>query len=169
MSENIDLNKYILYTTKTNKVIFYMNPDCINNNKAGIYKITNYYNERIYIGSSKKIFNRLKEHVSYLQHHLSNQKFKQDIKDGNNIFISEIIDIPEHINYYQLIALERYYIQKLKPYYNIMMPKADRTNDFAALKNFQNDMLFDRKWKHSKENYYSTLKTIKSRLEILNP
>lgn len=168
MSENIDLNKYILYTTKTNKVIFYMSPDCIKCNKAGIYKITNYKNGRIYIGSSKKIFNRLKEHVSYLQHNLSNQKFKQDIKDGNNIFIAEIINIPKCINYYQLIALERYYIKKYDPFYNINMPKANRENDFNALKDFQNDMLFNKKDKKSKEFFYITLKTIKQRIKILN-
>ena len=168
MSENIDLNKYILYTTKTNKVIFYMSPDCINNNKAGIYKITNYYNKKIYIGSSVRLFNRLKQHVHYMQQDSCNLKFKQDIKDGNNIFISEIINIPKCINYYQLIELEKYYIRKYHPFYNILIPKASRNDDFRALKDFQNDMLFNKKDKKSKEFFYMTLKTIKQRIKILN-
>lgn len=87
------------------------------NKMIGIYKITNLINNKIYIGSSKNLTRRLKNHFSSLKrnkHGNSHLQFSYN-KYGLEYFNSEII---EECDLNILIQREQYYIDLLKPEYN---------------------------------------------------
>jgi hypothetical protein len=87
---------------------------------SGIYKITNIVNNKFYIGSSVDIYHRLKHHYSDLKNNKhGNQYFLRSfLKYGKNNFIVEIIEkTPKEL----LLIREQYYIDILKPHYNILL------------------------------------------------
>lgn len=87
---------------------------------SGIYIITNYSNNKIYIGSSKDLKRRISQHkylLSKNKHHnkhlqLSYNKYG---KDNFNYKVLENCEIKDLIN------REQYYIDELKPQYNIAL------------------------------------------------
>lgn len=85
--------------------------------KAGIYKITNTYNNKFYIGSSINIDKRWYRHITDLnccKHH--NKHLQRAWKKyGKNSFTFEIIELckPE-----DLLKSEQFYLDLLNPEYN---------------------------------------------------
>jgi len=92
--------------------------------KSGIYKII--CNDRFYIGSSKNLYARLHEH----RRHLGFKKHPNDFlqkaynKYGQDHILYEIVEFcsPE-----ERIIKESYYIQNLKPDFNLQLDPIDRT------------------------------------------
>lgn len=87
---------------------------------SGIYKITNIVNNKFYIGSSINIYQRLKHHYSDLKNNKHGNKYflRSYIKYGKNNFIVEILEeVPKEL----LLIREQYYIDTLKPKYNLMI------------------------------------------------
>lgn len=85
---------------------------------SGIYKITNCITNQFYIGSSKNIFLRWRDHKkpSTIKRYKNQKLYKDFIEYGIKNFLFEIIErtIPENLK-----NTEKYYIAKLNPYYNI--------------------------------------------------
>jgi group I intron endonuclease len=88
--------------------------------KCGIYCITNTITNKCYIGSSKNIYYRLKRHYSNLerQNHQNPYLLNSYIKHGKNAFTVKIL---EETSFELLAQKEQYYIDTLKPKYNIVI------------------------------------------------
>ena len=86
--------------------------------KCGIYCITNIVNNKIYIGSSKNIYYRLKRHYSELKRGTHANKYLQNsyLKHGSSNFNVSIL---QEVSYEKLQEVEQKYINDLKPDYNI--------------------------------------------------
>lgn len=86
--------------------------------KKGIYIIKNNINNNIYIGSSKNIKNRFKEHKRLLKNNIHhNNKLQNSYnKYGLKYFIFSIL---EECDIENLLKREQHYIDTLKPYFNI--------------------------------------------------
>lgn len=87
-------------------------------NKIGIYKIVNKINQKSYIGSSVRLVYRHKRHLSDLrtnQHHsIALQRAYNKYGESNFEFT-----IIEYCNDSNILEREQYYIDNLKPEYNI--------------------------------------------------
>lgn len=86
--------------------------------KSGIYKIINTINNRIYIGSAFNLNGRKSEHFSTLRKNKHrNSKLQNSYnKYGDENFLFEII---ERCDKSILLEREQYYIDTLKPFFNI--------------------------------------------------
>lgn len=84
--------------------------------KIGIYKITNILNNKMYIGSSKDIYKRWKEHIRGLNkgNHHSIKLQRAWNKYGEDSFEFQILEECEED---KRLYLEQYYIDKYKVYY----------------------------------------------------
>jgi group I intron endonuclease len=93
-------------------------------NKSGIYKITDKHNGFIYIGSSKNIPNRWKQHKWVLNRGTHHSKHLQNSwnKYGADSFTWEILEECA-ADKETLLAREQHYIDSLNPQYN-NAPKA---------------------------------------------
>jgi len=92
-----------------------------NNNRSGIYRWTNKINNKCYVGSSINLTKRLRYYYSlkFLQKTLLKEKsliYSAILKYGYSNFS---LDILEYCNIENLIEREQYYINNLKPKYNI--------------------------------------------------
>lgn len=87
-------------------------------NKSGIYQILNTKNNKFYIGSSKDLRKRQLTHFSNLRKGTHKNIILQQAynKYGEQYFKFNII---EEISISDLIIREQFYIDSLKPYYNI--------------------------------------------------
>jgi group I intron endonuclease len=79
----------------------------------GVYKITNISNNKIYIGSSKRLTYRIRQHKSNYRHGRGDNKNLQS-EYVDDKFIFDIIEVCD--NYKER---EQFYIDTLKPEYNI--------------------------------------------------
>ncbi len=82
---------------------------------AGIYKIVNKINNKIYVGSTLKSFKiRFNAHVHLLRRNLHENSILQNAwnKYGENNFIFEIIESIDNIEPNQLLVLEQKYINR---------------------------------------------------------
>lgn len=82
----------------------------------GIYKITNIYNGKMYIGSSNNIDRRWKEHKTSLNkgiHHSAKLQNSWN-KHGEDSFIFEVL---EECDTEKLLYLEQFYIDKYRVYF----------------------------------------------------
>ena len=108
---------------------------------SGIYKITCKSNGRFYIGSSCNINKRLSDHKNKLRknkHH--NPKLQNSFNKYKEVdFLFEII---ETCSKEELLKREQYYINVLKPKFNISLtsfaPMTGRKHNSTTLKNFKN-------------------------------
>lgn len=86
---------------------------------SGIYKILNTVNKKFYVGSSKDIEGRKIGHLSELRRGVHHSKYLQNswnkYKEENFVFI-----ILEKCPQKELIDREQYYIDELKPVYNVV-------------------------------------------------
>lgn len=78
--------------------------------KAGIYRITNINNSKIYIGSAKNLAKRQTQHFSNLKHNRHTNKYLQNSynKNGVDSFVFEIIQYVDNIE--NLIFYEQQWI-----------------------------------------------------------
>jgi group I intron endonuclease len=86
--------------------------------KTGIYKILNIITNKFYIGSACHFYNRKSKHLGMLRRGLHNNKHLQNSynKYGEKVFKFFLIEeCPKD----QLIIREQWYLDTLKPYYNI--------------------------------------------------
>ena len=79
--------------------------------QSGIYKITNQINGKIYIGQSKNVFERKKQHFVALYHGYHENKLMQEDWDENNRGFR--FDIVEFCPLALLNEKEQYWIKKL--------------------------------------------------------
>lgn len=81
-------------------------------NKSGIYQIRNLINNKIYIGSSKNLLDRFKEHSKRLKskRHVNIKLQNAFNKYGQQNFIFEVI---EFVSLEDLISIEQYWINTL--------------------------------------------------------
>lgn len=96
--------------------------------KSGIYKITNIENNKFYIGSSQNIKRRTQGHLNALRKNKHHSTYLQNAfnKYGEDRFIFETV-ISCSIE--ELLTIEQYYIDFLKPHYN-MSPTAGTTRGY---------------------------------------
>jgi group I intron endonuclease len=89
------------------------------NKIPGIYKIINNINGKFYVGSTKNLYKRSREHFSKLnrQKHPNEKLMNSVKKHGINNFKFEII--VSYCNIEDLLVLEGKYIALLKPDYNL--------------------------------------------------
>lgn len=88
--------------------------------KSGIYQISNITNNKSYIGSTKNLNSRKHSHFFHLKtnkHHNPHLQASYN-KYGFSAFIFNILEICDLNN---LILREQYYVDKLKPEYNIRL------------------------------------------------
>lgn len=76
---------------------------------GGIYKIENVTNGKIYIGQSKHVHARLKEHKSSLKRRYHTNKALQSDYNAGHTFTTEILKV---VHYSRLIMYENLYIEK---------------------------------------------------------
>ena len=88
--------------------------------KSGIYCIVNTDNQKKYVGSSKNIYQRLQKHRAYLRKNMHENKKLQNSwnKHGEDSFQYYIL---EFCPMEQLIEREQFYIDTVKPWYNITL------------------------------------------------
>jgi group I intron endonuclease len=102
---NIDANKSIIYKE--------------NRGKSGIYRLNNLITDKCYVGSSASLSRRFSSYYSIA--HLSNKKQSSII--NNSIlkygYVNFSLDILEYCDPSSCISREQYYIDILKPQYNI--------------------------------------------------
>lgn len=86
--------------------------------KSGIYKIVNKLNGKIYIGSAVNLIKRKNQHLHYLRKgtHPNIHLQRSYNKHGEESFIFIII---ERCKIQELISKEQFYMNNLKPQYNI--------------------------------------------------
>jgi group I intron endonuclease len=84
--------------------------------KAGVYAITNIINKKQYVGSSVNVYNRYHTHKNKLLNKTHSSSYLKNAyhKYGEENFIFEVLEYCENIT-----EREQYYINKLKPKYNI--------------------------------------------------
>lgn len=104
--DNVLLNKSIIFNN--------------NKNKSGIYRWVNKINNKSYIGSATNLTKRLSEHLN--KESYANKKSNLNLqkafkKYGYSKFRLEIL---EYCNIFNLILKEQYYMDLLKPEYNIL-------------------------------------------------
>lgn len=85
-------------------------------NNMGIYKITNIINDKVYIGSSVDVKNRIRHHKFHLSKNTHNSPKLQNAynKYGSESFIYEIIEIVETKE--MLLEREQFYIDSYVSY-----------------------------------------------------
>ena len=87
--------------------------------KSGVYKITNIINNKCYVGSSQNILRRWSEHKRELfknkHHSIVLQRSYNKHKLNNFIF-----EVLEYCTTDMLLIKEQYYIDILKPKYNML-------------------------------------------------
>lgn len=85
---------------------------------SGIYKILNKINGKFYIGRATCIYNRVNTHVSMLRgnRHPNIHLQRAWNKYGKDVFVFSVVQIGLKSD---LIELEQYYLDTLKPKYNI--------------------------------------------------
>ena len=88
--------------------------------KCGIYEIFNMENGKRYVGSSIDIYNRIHEHVFNLKNGKSHNQHLQNSwnKYGESSFIYSVL---EYCNPSSRFEREQYYIDCLKPEYNLTL------------------------------------------------
>ena len=92
-----------------------------NKNKSGIYRWISSISNKSYVGSSKNIGNRLKKYysINYLKNKINKDNsliYRALLKDGYSKFNFEIL---EYCDKNSLLNREQFYIDTLKPEYNI--------------------------------------------------
>lgn len=106
--------EFILYVVDT---ILNKNHRCLGQYKVcGVYKITNIKNNKIYIGSSKHILQRWKNHIRELNDNKHKNFYLQDDwnKYGKDCFVFDVLEKCAEDDRY---ALEQEYLNNLMPFY----------------------------------------------------
>ena len=86
---------------------------------SGIYAIVNIHNDKVYVGSAKSIKARWQVHICQLEGNYHHNKYLQRVFNKyKNCFIFTVIEYCEPV---KLIEREQFWIDNLKPEYNLHM------------------------------------------------
>lgn len=118
-------------------------------NKCGVYKITNIQNKKFYIGSSKTILQRWRNHIRELESNTHKNMFLQaDWNEyGKDNFIFEILEECAESDRYQI---EQQYLDKFMPFYR--SEKGYNISEKSTQRNESNVRLFQSK--ETSDDYY---------------
>lgn len=115
---------------------------------SGIYKIKNKINNKFYIGSSKDLEKRKKEHWRMM---LKNKHHSNYLQNAVNKYGIENFEfsILEFCNIENIIIREQFYIDSLKPEYNINICAYSRVGTKLSKEHVQKlkDRVFTQEWK----------------------
>jgi excinuclease UvrABC nuclease subunit len=123
---NISRNKVKPLITYNNSLLNKLNALEDNIGKSGIYRWLHNTNNKSYVGSSKDLYRRLKYNyynTNFLKRRVitgNSRIYRALLDDGYENFTLEIL---EYCNKNILIEREQYYIDLLKPEYNILRYK----------------------------------------------
>ena len=140
----------------------------------GVYKIENIKNHKVYIGSSKNIYNRWKQHLSQLKanthHSIKLQRCYNKLKNKSTLQFS-IVEVVNDINI--LKEREQYYIDKYDAFnsgYNCSEktdnPKYTLKNKQKAKKHREAKQLYEEFDKLYDENIFRFPQKILTRIEL---
>lgn len=95
-------------------------------NKSGIYKILNTKVNKFYIGSAASLYDRCKHHKSYLN---LNKHSNAHLQNAWNKYGADAFEfvVLEYCDKSKLIDREQYYLDTLKPEYNIRTTAKNNT------------------------------------------
>lgn len=94
---------------------------------CGVYKITNKYNGKSYIGSSVQVASRISNHMNRDAKRYPNKPFYKDVNlYGKEGFVFEVL---EECGKDNLIEREQYWYDTLHPQYNTIRPNTCSFND----------------------------------------
>lgn len=124
-SKNVQIYRRTLHTDSNLSIVVYNNVKLDkslilknNKNKTGIYRWTNIINSKTYVGSANDLTIRLRVYFSVSRLNKSHSAiYKAILKYGHANFKLEIL---EYCNSDVLLAREQYYLDLLKPAYNIL-------------------------------------------------
>ena len=119
---------------------------------SGVYKITNTVTGDFYIGSSKDVKSRWKNHKKpSIWNKYPNKQLYQDMKRyGTDKFVFEVI---EEVEIDSLKEKEQYFIETLKPTYNQMNAKG---LNIARYKEYNKEYKKSDKYKDYQKEYHKT-------------
>lgn len=140
----------------------------MNKNKSGIYCWKNLITNKIYIGSAKSLSNRFSIYFS-------ENSLKRKLKEGTSIISNALLkykyynfrlEILEYCNIECLISKEQYYIDLLKPQYNILKIAGSRLG--IKLSKETKDLLRKASTgrKHTKEAKIKMIESAKFRMKL---
>ena len=131
---------------------------------SGVYKITNTVTGDFYIGSSKDVKKRWREHKkpSTWKNHQNNQMYIDMQKYGVEKFDFQIL---EEVEESFLKEKEQYFIESLKPTYNQMNAKG---RDAKKFKESQKKYIQSEKFKECQKKYRQSEKGKESRRKSHN-
>ena len=114
-----ELNPFITYN---DSLLYKLNVQKENKNKSGIYRWVNNINNKSYVGSSVNLYSRLTNYYSikYLNRSVlrgNSLIYRALLLHGHNNFNLEIL---EYCDRKFVIDREQYYLDLLKPEYNIL-------------------------------------------------
>lgn len=99
----------------------------IHHGVCGVYKITNKYNGKSYIGSSVQVASRISNHMNRDAKRYPTKPFYKDVNlYGKEGFMFEVL---EECSKDKLIEREQYWYDTLHPQYNIIRPNVCSLND----------------------------------------
>lgn len=84
----------------------------------GVYKLTHVKTNNSYIGASKCLRTRIKSHFHKLENNSHPKTIMQASYNSSKDFVVTILEKNDTENYKHLRELERYYIDKEKPFFN---------------------------------------------------
>lgn len=118
---------------------------------VGIYLITNKINNKKYVGQSKDIERRWKEHILKEKNTMIHNAIKKYGKENFDFKILELCSLE------QLTEKERYYYKKYKPEYNAIYPE-DNPMNYESIKEKQKEAVNTKEFREkqsmiSKKNY----------------
>lgn len=141
-------------------------------NKCGIYCIRNLVNNKVYIGKSINIYNRIATHISDLSRksknenrHLINAWFKYG-KENFDYYVLEYLDLNEDLlKERELYWMQKYNSTERKYGYNLRMDSSTNmiVHEETKMKLSQsikgeNNPNYNHKWSEEKKQYMSNLK-----------
>lgn len=135
--------------------------------KSGIYKITNIITNKCYIGSSCNIMKRKYNHFSSLKH---NRHCNKHLQSSYNKYTKDnfIFEIIEECSKNDLITREQYYIDTIKPEYNLCKI-ADRPTGLKHTEEYKKHMSIHmkriRKTDRFKNSNFSSAKFDESKIK----
>jgi len=131
MNNNVKIVPFVSYIASKDKSLIYKD----NVNKSGIYRWNNTITNKSYVGSSKNLGSRLSVYYSR-KSMLAKVKTRTSIiysallKHGHDNFS---LDILEYCEIDLLVEREQYYLDLLKPNYNILMAANSRLGSKHSL------------------------------------
>ena len=131
----------------------------VKTNTCGVYQIRNKINNKSYVGSSKNVSARFRNHLNRDAKKYYWRDFYKDVLKYGKINFECIL--LEECSESELIEREQYYYDKIKPEYNIVRPCYEILKNkmvrHLALNSDKNKIAIDRRKDLYKTDYYRNL------------